>query len=179
LKAAKKNDKVINIYASKEKNMSAGKIQIGASEILQFAVKIENNGWEFYKKVVDTSKNEKIRELFILLADEEIKHKEIFEGMLPEIEKYEPQAMYPPEYFAYLRAYADNIIFKKGIEKELPKELNSISVIDFGIRMELDSIAYYHEIKNFVSENQQNVIDRIIEEERKHFLKLSELKRGL
>lgn len=159
--------------------MSSENMTVGAGEILQFAIKIEENGWEFYKKFADLVDNEKIRELFVFLADEEIKHKETFKAMLPEIEKYEPQAMYPPEYFAYLRAYADNIIFKKSIEKELPKELNSISVIDLGIRMELDSIAYYYETKNFVSENQQNVIDRIIEEERKHFLKLSELKRGL
>ncbi len=134
---------------------------------------------EFYSKFADTSKDEKINELFVFLADEEIKHKEIFEGMLPEIEKYEPREIYPPEYFAYLRAYADNIIFKKGIEKELSKKLDTLSIIDFGIRMELDSIAYYHETKNFVPRNQQNVIDRIIEEERKHFVKLSELKKEL
>lgn len=159
--------------------MSAEKIQIGVSEVLQFAIKIEENGWEFYRKVADTSNNEKIKELFIFLADEEIKHKEIFEGMLPEIEKYEPREIYPPEYFAYLRAYADNIIFKKGIDKELSKKLDTLSIIDFGIRMELDSIAYYHETQNFVPRNQQNVIDRIIEEERKHFVKLSELKKEL
>jgi rubrerythrin len=159
--------------------MSAEKIQIGASEILQFAIKIEENGEEFYRKVADTIENEKINKLFMLLADDEIRHKEIFEGMLPEIEKYEPLEMYPPEYFAYLRAYADNIIFKKGMEKILPQNINPVSVLDFGIRMELDSIAYYQETKNFVPKREQDVIDRIIEEERKHFVKLSELKKSL
>ncbi len=170
--------------------MSREKIQVGASpvrsellygasEVLQFAIKIEDNGWEFYRKVADTSNDEKIEELFVFLADEEVKHKEIFEGMLPEIEKYEPREIYPPDYFAYLRAYADNIIFKKGVEKELTGDLEPISAIDFGMLMEIDSIAYYNEVKNFVPENQRNIIDKIIEEERKHFLKLSELKRAL
>jgi rubrerythrin len=159
--------------------MGSKKINIGVSEVLQFAIKIEENGWEFYRKFADLVDNEKIRELFVMLADDEVEHKEIFEAMLPEIEKYEPQEVYPPEYFSYLRAYADNIIFKKGFDKELQKKLDAAAIIGFGIRMELDSIAYYQETKNFVPASQKSVIDRIIEEERKHFLKLSDLKNTL
>lgn len=159
--------------------MNNQQLNIGASEVLQFAIKIEDNGWEFYKKFADLADNEKIRELFVMLADDEIKHKEIFEAMLPEIEKYEPSAVYPPEYFSYLRAYADNIVFKKGIDEELKKKMDAVSIIDFAIRMELDSITYYQETKNFVPENQKSVIDKIIEEERKHFLKLTDIKSTL
>lgn len=159
--------------------MSSENISMGASEILQFAIKIEENGWEFYKKFAELADNEKIRELFFLLSDDEIKHKEIFEGMLSEIETYEPQEVYPPEYFSYLRAYADNIIFKKGLDEQLQKNLDAAAIIDFGIRMELDSIAYYQETKNFVPKDQKNTIDKIIEEERKHFLKLASFKNTL
>lgn len=159
--------------------MSAEKIQIGASEVLQFAIKIEENGWNFYNKVAEANEDKKIKDLFTFLADEEVKHKETFEAMLPEIENYEPREVYPPEYFAYLRAYADNIIFKKGEEKELSSDLEPVSAIDFGMIIEVDSIAYYNEVKNFVSLQQQSAIDKIIEEEKKHFLKLSELKKTL
>lgn len=99
--------------------------------------------------------------------------------MLPEIEKYEPPEAYPPEYFAYLRAYADNIIFKAGIDKELPENMDAISAVDFGIHRELDSIAYYYEAKKFVPEVERSLIDKIIEEERRHFVELSELKEKL
>ncbi|MBU1767623.1 MAG: hypothetical protein KJ648_05935, partial [Candidatus Omnitrophica bacterium] len=78
--------------------MSSENISMGVSEVLQFAIKIEENGWEFYKKFAELEDNEKIRELFFLLSDDEIKHKEIFEEMLSEIETYEPQEVYPPEY---------------------------------------------------------------------------------
>ncbi len=159
--------------------MNPEKINIGASEVLQFAIKIEENGWEFYRKFADLVENEKVKQLFVLLADDELEHKEIFESMLPEIEKYEPQEVYPPEYFAYLKAYADNVIFKKGMGDELGKNPDAMSIIGFGIRIELDSILYYQEIKNLVPDNQKNVIDRITEEERKHFLKLSNLKETL
>ncbi|MBU0533835.1 MAG: ferritin family protein [Candidatus Omnitrophica bacterium] len=159
--------------------MSSENISMGVSEVLQFAIKIEENGWEFYKKFAELEDNEKIRELFFLLSDDEIKHKEIFEEMLSEIETYEPQEVYPPEYFSYLRAYADNIIFKKGIDEQLQKKLDAVAIIDFAMRMELDSIAYYQETKNFVPESQKSIIDRIMEEERKHFLKLANFKNTL
>ena len=154
-------------------------IYIGANEVLQFAIRIEENGEKFYRKIAGTSEEEKVKELFAFLADEEVKHKETFEEMLPEIEKYEPPEAYPAEYFTYLRAYADNIVFKADIDKELPEEADAIAAIDFGIRRELDSIAYYQETKSFVPKNQQHLIDRIIEEERRHFVQLSELKREL
>jgi len=159
--------------------VNTSNINIGASEVLQFAIKIEENGWAFYKKFADATDNEKIRELFILLADDEIEHEKTFRAMLPEIEKYEPQEIYPEEYFSYLKAYANNIVFKKGIEEELEGKMETASVLDFAIRMELDSIAYYQETKNFVPEKQKNIIDKIIEEERKHFLKLSNFKNTL
>lgn len=159
--------------------MSSENISMGVSEVLQFAIKIEENGWEFYKKFAELADNEKIRQLFFLLSDDEIKHKEIFEGMLSEIETYESQEVYPPEYFSYLRAYADNIIFKKGLDEQLKKNLDAVAIIDFAMRMELDSIAYYQETKNFVPEDQKNIIDKIIEEERKHFLKLASFKNTL
>jgi len=159
--------------------MNEQKIQIGISEVLQFAIKIEENGWDFYKKFSDLVGNEEVKKLFVMLADDELDHKKIFEEMLQKIEKYEPKGVYPPEYFAYLRAYADNIVFKKGLEEELKKEMDVPSILDFGMKIELDSINYYQETKNFVPTNQKNIIDKIIGEERKHFLKLSDLKNSL
>jgi rubrerythrin len=41
----------------------------------------------------------------------------------------------------------------------------------------MDSILYYHEIKRFVPASQHATLDQIIEEERKHFAKLSEVKK--
>ena len=53
------------------------------------------------------------------------------------------------------------------------------SAIDFAIGAELKSIQYYHEIKELVPKKHYDKIDRIIEEERKHFLKLSEIEKRL
>ena len=100
--------------------------------------------------------------------------------MLSKIKKYEPPEIYPDEYFAYLRAYADGTIFTKEARgTELPTVKDVPSAIKFAIQRELDSVLYYQEIKKFVPKDQQDLIDKIIAEERGHFLKLSKFLKKL
>ena len=150
-----------------------------ASEVLQFAIRIEENGEKFYRYADGITKEEEAKKIFNYLADEEINHKKLFEDLLSKIEKYEPPESYPGEYFAYLRAYVDNIIFtKEKMDTELSKIKDTLLAIQFAIQRELDPILYYHEVKKFVRESQHHLIDKIINEEIKHFLKLSELEKN-
>ena len=61
------------------------------------------------------------------------------------------------------------------LEEELKKLGDLASVLDYSMHREADSILYYHEIKNFVPESEHGIIDTIIQEERRHYVKLSEL----
>jgi len=45
------------------------------------------------------------------------------------------------------------------------------------MQRELDSILYYHEVKNLVPAAQHEAIEKIIEEERKHYTTLLEMKK--
>jgi len=150
------------------------------SEIFQFAIRIEENGEKFYRQMAQKFEDPKVKELFSFLANEEMKHKKIYEEMVSKIEKYEPFETFPGEYFAYLRAYADKIIFtQKKFDEEIANIKDINAALDYAINAELDSILYYQEIKNLVSENQGKIIDKIIEEERRHFVKLSEIKKTI
>ncbi len=148
------------------------------SEIYQFAIKIEENGEKFYREQAKKAKLNEVREIFSFLADEEVKHKKVFEELLSKIEKYQPPEIYPGEYFSYLKAYAEEFIFPKGVEREVESQ-DPVSAIEFGIRRELDSIMYYLEMKGVVPETQHAELDKIIEQERAHFIKLSNLKKKL
>lgn len=150
------------------------------SEVFQFAIRIEENGEKFYRQMIQKFEEPTVKELFSFLADEEIKHKKIYEEMVSKIEKYEPFETFPGEYFAYLRAYADNIIYtQKKFDEETANIKDINAAIDYAINAELDSVLYYQEIKNLIPENQRKTIDGIIEEERRHFVKLSEIKRTI
>ncbi|MCK9266325.1 ferritin family protein [bacterium] len=147
------------------------------SEILQFAIRIEENGEKFYRKISAKVDSKEEKEFFLLLADEEIKHKKIFTDMAESVQKYQPPETYPGEYFQYLRSYADNLVFPAELEKEMVCEDDMDCIIDFAIKRELDSIMYYLEVKDLVKETQHKVLDDIIREERDHFIRLSRFKK--
>jgi rubrerythrin len=150
-----------------------------ASDIFEIAMRIEENGATFYRYAVQIAGDEESKRVFEFLAGEEEKHKKIFKKMLSGIDSREAPESYPGEYGAYLRDYADNhLIFTKEVmDREMAAVKNALSAVDFAIRREMDSILYYQEIKGFISKNQQEAIDEIIDEERKHFKVLSELKK--
>jgi rubrerythrin len=152
-------------------------IMFDASEVFQLAIRIEENGEKFYRRMSDKFDDPALKKLFTFLATEEVGHRKIYEEILSAFEPYQPRESYPGEYFAYLRTYADNIIFS---QKEFDKKIGEISdaeaAIDFAIGAELHSILYYQEIKKMVPENKQDKIEEIIDEERKHFVQLSQIK---
>jgi rubrerythrin len=149
-------------------------------EVVELAVRIEENGHNFYKSFARTLKNEQERSLFEFLAEEELKHLAVFKKMLGDAGASKPRLNYPDEYSTYLRAYADNLIFTEGsLKKEIEKIQDVRSALDFGIRRELDSILYYQEMKSFVPVDDADRIDGIIREERAHFLKLTGMKKEI
>jgi len=149
-----------------------------ASEILKIAVKIEEKGEAFYTYASRITTDEEIGKIFQFLAEAEVKHRIAFEKMISAIEEFTPAEAYPGEYQAYLTAYLDNVIFPKENWDEIFADVKDVfSTINFGIRIELDSILFYHEGKRFASKYHQETIDHIIEEERQHFLKLLDIKK--
>ncbi len=150
-----------------------------AVDIFEIAIRIEENGSSFYRYAAHIAEDENTKKTFTYLADEEARHKALFKEMLSKMEKHKIPESYPGEYGAYLRDYVDsNIVFtEKAMDSELPDVKDTLSAINFAIRRELDSILYYQEIKRFLPEGQHDTIDKIINEERGHFEKLSEIKK--
>ena len=145
-------------------------------DVLEFAIRIEEDGEAFYRKAMKDS-NGAARSLFERLADEEISHQEIFRQIRSTLGDYKPNETFEGEYIQYLHDYIDGKVVFRG---HPPDSTGTVaSVFDFAIQREMDSILYYREIKPFVPEKHHNVIDRIIDEERKHFRLLSEMRRGL
>jgi len=152
-----------------------------SQDILLFAKRIEENGERFYQQSADRLQDPKAKELFRYLAEEERVHRNVFEEMLSTMERFDVRETYEGEYLSYLQDYLDRkVIFdSKTAERELAGVQDPASAIDFAIRREMDAILYFTEVKQFVSEEQQDPIDRILKEERGHFSKLSDLKKIL
>jgi rubrerythrin len=151
-----------------------------ASEILRVAMKIEENGERLYRHATTLTADTETKDLFGFLAGEETKHKKTFEGMLSKAEHYQPPESYPGEHLVYLRAYADNIVFSpENVEKELAGITDVATALEFAVQREIESILYYLETRNLLPDSQRDRIDKIIDEERRHYLKLVDVRKNL
>ncbi|MEN6466072.1 MAG: ferritin family protein [Syntrophaceae bacterium] len=152
------------------------------ADVVNFAIRIEENGERFYRYAAMISDDEETRYLFNFLADEEIKHKVYFQSVLSRLDmtgRFSFES-YQGEYMQYVQNYLDRkIIFNKRAEQDFSGIKDIMSALNFAIDRESDSILYYSEIKNLVPKAQHSKIDHIIEEERKHFLKLSNFKKEI
>ena len=150
-----------------------------AGDIVEVAIRIEENGANFYRYAVQLAGKEELKALFQRLADEEVKHRQIFAGMLAGIARNLPPEGYDGEYAAYLHDYVDNrLIFKaEAFAAELTKLRDEASALDFAIQRELDSIHYYREMRELLPAGQCEAIERIIAEEKEHFIRLSALRK--
>jgi rubrerythrin len=152
-----------------------------ASDIVEAAIRIEENGANFYRYAMQIAGREEAKALFRQLADEEVKHQKTFSEILAGMDQSIPPEGYDGEYAAYLHSYVDNrLVFKSdALAGELGAIRDEVSAIDFAIRRELDSLLYYREIRELLPADRREAIERIILEEKKHFMKLSEMKKRL
>ena len=150
------------------------------SDIFEFAIRIEENGRDFYLNQAEKTDNEGIRELFTTFAEDEKEHKETFSKMLATIESYDPPEAFPDEYFLYLRSYADSQIFQEEKQRrELESIHNAGATVSFALQREFDSILFYQEIKPTIPPEKQYLIDTIIAEERRHVIRLNDIRKTL
>jgi rubrerythrin len=159
---------------------SMGNIFAG-SEVVEIAVQIEKNGRDFYRVLMNMSKDPKALDMYKYLSGEEEKHIVVFQKMLESIGQYDAPEAYPDEYVAYMKALASEHVFtQEGKGAELAKKVKTDKeAIDMGIGFEKDSIIFYEGMKKAVPEYDLKIIDELILQEQGHLRKLSELKQKI
>jgi rubrerythrin len=152
-----------------------------ASDIVEVAVRIEENGANFYRYAVQLAGKEELKALFQRLADEEMRHQRTFTEILARMDRNLPPEGYDGEYAAYLHDYVDNrlVFTTEAFAAELAKFRDEVSALDFAIQRELDAIHYYREIRELLPLNQRGAVEQIITEEKGHFTRLSTIKKQL
>lgn len=151
------------------------------SEIVQIGIQIEKNGQDFYHILGESSRSNEVKGIFHYLEEEEKKHIGVFNDILNHIEDYKPKEAYPAEYFSFLAALSTEYVFtqaRKGAEIA-QKIRDDKEAIELGIKFEKESILFYHEMKRVVWQDSQYIIEKLIDQERKHLTTLLEIKMGL
>lgn len=147
-----------------------------AEEIIDFAVQIEKNGQKFYQALVEKTEDPELKKIFNDLAEAEAQHIIDFQSILGELKNATLNESYPGEYEEYVTSLAKDHVFTKGIEEVAETVQNPIDGIDIALRFEKDSILFFTELKELVSEDNAKTVQKLINEEKKHILRLHEIR---
>jgi rubrerythrin len=154
-------------------------IRFNADEVFEMAVHIEQNGVAFYQKAAAKAPEEH-RDFLLSLARMEEEHERLFKGMRKALSDVERQdTTYDPyqEALQYLNELAD----ARGGEGD-PKVAEALTgdesieeILRIAVGLEKESILFYVGLKDLVPEELGHKnIDKIIAEERKHVVQISE-----
>ena len=147
-------------------------------EIIDIAIGIEDSGYYFYTSCREKFNDEILKETFSFLAEEEMRHKEFFEKLEPEIK--DTKGIFTTEYFQYLTAIGDEKVFKdKNDINEIIKNMNTpLDAIKIALSAEKDSILFYSELKELYENDKDTItiLNKVINEERKHVVTLLDIR---
>ncbi len=145
-----------------------------ADEIFEMALKIEQNGEKFYRHSAAKLADPEAIRLLLKLADMEVDHQKVFNGMRATLSAADKKAMtFDPnsESGLYLASLANTKVF---FEKDIgTSDLEEI--FKAALAAEKDSIAFYLGMKDLVpGGSSQEKIEEIIREEMRHIRVLGE-----
>ncbi len=143
-------------------------------EIIDIAIGMEETGHDFYKDCEKKFKDQSVAEIFKYLAAEELVHKKYFESIKSDL-KEEP-GNFTEDYFNYLKSIGGGRVF--SAKEDRIKSINTPEeAIVRALQDEKDSILLYTEVKRLYKEGTETagILDKIIEEERSHTIKLADL----
>jgi len=154
---------------------------LSASELVEVALGIERNGIAYYGALAESTIDASLKGTFNDLADMERKHMGIFQNMLDSVGKYRPPyaGEDEQEYELYLKALVDSAVFADDkVALQMARSAASpAEAIQIAMGAEKDSILFYNEMRDLVSERERPSVDGIINEEKSHLRQLSSLKK--
>ena len=148
-------------------------------ELINIAVGIEKNGAAFYDVILASVKDDTVRKSFQYLADSEREHIKIFGNMLESISDYQPPETYTEEYEIYLKSLIDSAVFSNEEKaKDIASKVSDTDeAIQIALTAEKESILFYSAVQELVKQSEQEVITKIIDEEKSHLRQLLKLKK--
>ena len=154
-------------------------IPFNPRELLALAIKIEENGFDYYSRMAAQVQNPAVKELFELLAKAEEQHIVDFNkirDLMPD-QPYEiPEEYNSPEIEGYLRSFADGKVFPHlRSADDIAREIKSEeAAIQHAISFEKDAIIFFSEIYDMLPADvpERGSVAQLIHQEKIHIAKL-------
>ncbi len=148
-----------------------------SNELLEMALKIEEDGEKFYDHLSKIFDDPKRKEFFSYLASQEKQHakdfKKLSQGLVEDIDP-----TFWEEASKYVKSLVEDRIFPDADEMvERSKGMNLADILSFAIGIEKETVVFYEELYDLVREKKsKEILSKIVREEVGHVRLLSALK---
>ena len=157
--------------------------QYSLSEAFRLAESIEENGLAFYTQAAQAVKDKQTREILLDLADKEKQHANTFAEMRRQYCQVDEVHLQDQDgqVEAYLKGVAENHVFNldKDVTQLLASVQSSESVLRLAMTFEKDTIVFFSALKNAVTEENREAVERLIQEEIGHIQELQKTLKAL
>lgn len=154
-------------------------IAFSADEVFEMGMDIEQNGEAYYQKAAALAKDAKVKAVFTDLMKQEHVHYETFKALR---DKLPPKVSLPTvadpesEEYLYLDALVKSRLFNNVHEAEslAAKVGDEIEALRAALTFEKDTVLFFQTMKSMTDERLGRAdIDRLIEEEHKHIVRIA------
>jgi rubrerythrin len=149
------------------------------AELLQMAVKDELTGQAFYEALAQATGDADVREKCLAFAAQEAGHAVRFANMATEVEPGKQRTEgYSGQYGDYIGALLGSRAFPtpEAAAEKASSVGDDAAAVAIALGMEKDTLLFFLEMRDLVSEPDRKYMDAIIEEERMHVAQLSAMR---
>ena len=150
-----------------------------AADAIDMAMGIEQSGETFYRAVAQKTESASIRALFTDLADQEVKHYQVFSRLSRAVQDHPWMTDDQwDEYQAYLEATVSSALFE-GPDKALSAAEHvedESQAIGMAMAFEKETMLFFYGLQEVVPEADHDLVERIIAEERRHLRRLAAMR---
>ena len=143
--------------------------EYGVKDAIKTAIQMEKDGYSFYQRAAAQTSSELGRGIFESIAEDELRHLEIFEKMFQDkVGKDEWTNLIESS-----KKYAELKIFPKDLEatEGANPDTDEINALRMAMDSEKEAIDYYTDMKEKTNDEEViKIIDKIIEQEKNHYL---------
>ena len=146
-----------------------------ATDILELAMQLEKSGEAFYRAVAKKLESPETQALFKDLAEQEVKHYEIFAELARTVRDSAPSADDWEEYIGYVNATVQGAFFE-GPDKalaEAERVKDEKEALRMAIGFEKETLLFFYGLRDSVYGADKPFIDKIVAEEKSHIQRLA------
>lgn len=147
-----------------------------ATDIIEMAMELEKSGEIFYSEVAKKADTPEVRALFGDLAEQEKNHHAAFKKMSGTVWDQTPTAEEEwDQYLMYLQATIQSAFFE-GSDKALSlaeQVTDEQEALQMALGFEKETMLFFYDLRDKVSDADKPVVDGIIDEERNHMRRLA------